>query len=229
MILVWVMTLFNKYQYMYKWDNDYKYRYPYFIFNFKSYIILKNICNIKRKEINVYNMSVCINLYKVVRNVSITPCPYYNMSKQEFDEFIKSPYDEKEEGMYDYIFSDGLKHDTLELRYNKFINKKNSVNKINKLLKEKFSSSITRMYIRPGDFYIEELAVDSIFYTQGWFFKKSFFKKVNTEYIAITRKGMNRAIRKYIRKNDKRCSKSELYKQLNDLWIDNECIFIISF
>lgn len=196
-------------------------------------------------------MSVTMHLYKVVPNVKYNG--YYNDYLTEKDLIVdpetgKAPYQILEASLgcpdvrEDYVgylawedkmhasaWSDGVKHERIDLTYLKSLFKANNYRGCNRILCKLNHFPIETF--DNGHIIRKFIVVDEVAYAQGWFFKKRFFNRKMTFNFCITRDEMIKFFDKYIdyRSHDTR-GKESVQKFL-DAWEDgmNDMIFECAF
>lgn len=177
-------------------------------------------------------MSVCMALYKINPNVVYNGYYFDFMKNKDFipDENGNIPINkiEKELGIpenpYDLwdwtekqeteAWSDKVKHTFFELNYYK------------SMFEKKRSWKRTRNRLSKYDFKIFDngmekkkyLALDTVEYAQGWFFKKKFFNKEVTTVFCTTKKELQNFITQYVqcKNNEER----EIINRFLNSWED---------
>lgn len=118
------------------------------------------------------------------------------------------------ESLYPHIFSDGKKHEVIDLTYFKEIYK--GKRGLSGLLK-KFQNFNIRTFTNANSYTYKYLVLDEVVYRQGWFLKRRFFHKNINTVICLTKKEMVNFFNKYIDYN----SRDTRGKEAVDTFLDN--------
>lgn len=206
-------------------------------------------------------MSVTISLYKVIPNVTYLGSIFDLFTHADYDDkkgtidWLDLPVWKKEERfgappITPEIYNDRVSYDNWNSKFDDwsfniereswsdgkwhkkfemFMRKEDMNYKEWLALKEKFKPSI----INNGfGIAVMNLPVEEIYYTQGWFFKESFFKRKNTCFCTTSKKRAIDFLRKYLKLNYNKANHSarhyedigDIITEIEEKWDENSTI-----
>ena len=180
-------------------------------------------------------MSVCMNLYKIVPDVTYIGKPTDKVKwsvedSRELDKLEES-LGYRDDFTYEEVcewqdkidaaaWSDGVAHEMIDLVYIRGLHRVGKGGRLDRCWKQTFnklSQFKLQSFRNENGKYYQYIPVDSIVYRQGWFLRKSFFNKKSWYFVATDKKQMMNFFDRYFDHSERAI---EARKALEDAWQD---------